>query len=97
MSTPDILDRIRVLNTEIEEDIKHGQNCQMETTTRRHHIQHNLFQTLEALIRGLNNRYTDKMDTHETVLTHGQTNIPTDTQQTNILNTHQHLQTTTQI
>ena len=36
----------------------------------------------------LNIRNTDKTDTREAILTHTQTNIPTDTQQTNILNTH---------
>ena len=87
MPTPDILDRIRVLSTEIEEDIKHEQTTKCKQVLEG--ITYNTNSSkLWKLIRCLNIRNTNITDTHEAILTHAQTNIPTDTQQANILNTH---------
>ena len=68
MPTPDVLDRIRVLNTEIEEDIKHDQTAKWKQLLKSTTYNTN-DSKLWKLIYGLNNRYTDKTDTHEAMET----------------------------
>ena len=87
MPTPDALDTMRVLNSEIEDDIKRKQTAKWKQQLEG--ITYNTNSSrLRKLICGLNNRYNDKTDTVEAILTHAQRNIPTDTQQANILSTH---------
>ena len=74
MPTPDVLYRIRVLNTEIDEDIKHEPISKWKQLLEGIILfTHNTNSSkLWKLIRGLNNRTTDKTDTHEAILTHKQ-------------------------
>ena len=73
MPTPGILDRNGVLNTEIEEGIKHEQTTKWKQLLEG--IAHNTNSSkLWKLKICLNNRDTDKTDTHEAILTHTQTN-----------------------
>ena len=87
LPTPDILDRIRTLNTEIDEDIR-----QEQQTKWKQILDDTTFNTnpskLWKLIRGLNNKYLDNTETHEAILTHLNSTPPTDKHQADILNKH---------
>ena len=85
--TPDVIDRIRLINKEIQDDIR------LEQQNKWKHLLNTItYNTnpskLWKLIRGLNNKFDDRTDTHEAILTETNTQIPTDTRQANILNTH---------
>ena len=85
--TPDALEHIRDLNKEIDEDIRHEQHTKWKQILEDTRYNTNPSK-LWKLIRGLNNSYLDITETHEAILPQHQTNIPTDKQQSNILNKH---------
>ena len=84
--TPDIINHLQALNTEITDDIRAQQRAIWKDTLATITFNTNP-SALWRLIQDLNNKYTRAPDTHE-ALTTPNNSVPSPQQQANILNKH---------